>query len=687
MNRFLKPKYIPAFVLGSGILGAALRLWLFTAGVDSKGLIRAEHPANALTFILTAVVLGALYLCLPKAKGGKYRYTPSLPAAIGCWVAAAGILIADFREVSSLHDRVTVVSFILGLAAAGALIMLGLCCLRGLRPNVLLHACVTVYLMVHLISQYRVWSAEPQLQEYVFQLLASVFLMLATYHRTTLDNGSGNRRLYRFFRYGALFFCCLAVVGGDWLFYLSMGLWIALGLGTDKMETPDAKMYLPEHVLYCLRSLEEAGYKAYAVGGCVRDSLLGLIPQDYDLCTCATPEQTARVFAQHPLVRSGEKHGTIGVVLEGEVYEITTFRTEGAYTDNRHPDWVDFVTDLESDLARRDFTINAMAYSPLDGYIDPFSGQEDLKNHILRTVGDPEARFQEDALRILRGMRFAARFALTVETETQKAMVELSHLIAYLAPERVFSELCKLLIHVTAQDLIRYTPLMVRIIPELSAMVDFDQCSPHHAYDVYTHTAYTVEATPPEVTLRLAALLHDIAKPAVFSQDENGRGHFYDHAKKGAEMADKILLRLRASNALRTEVVFLIEHHMTPFEPDKKLLRRRLGKYGADTVRNLLALQKADYTSKGVDENEEATFEEVEILLKEIMLEGACLTVKDLAVNGNDLLALGVQPGKIIGQCMTFLLQLVQDELIANNKQELLNAAKEFFANNQEESL
>ncbi len=687
MNRFLKPKYIPAFVLGSGVLGAALRLWLFTAGVDSKGLIRAEHPANALTFILTAIVLGALYLYLPKAKGGKYRYTPSLPAAIGYWVAAAGILIADFREVSSLHDRVTVVSFILGLAAAGALIMLGLCCLRGLRPNVLLHACVTVYLMVHLISQYRVWSAEPQLQEYVFQLLASVFLMLATYHRTTLDNGSGNRRLYRFFRYGALFFCCLAVVGGDWLFYLSMGFWIALGLGADKIETPNAKMYLPEHVLYCLQALEEAGYKAYAVGGCVRDSLLGLIPQDYDLCTSATPEQTARVFAQHPLVRSGEKHGTIGVILEGNVYEITTFRTEGDYTDNRHPDWVNFVTDLESDLARRDFTINAMAYSPLDDYIDPFGGQNDLRNHVLRTVGDPEARFQEDALRILRGMRFAARFELIPEAETQKAMVELSHLIAYLAPERVFSELCKLLTHITAQDLIRYTPLMVRIIPELSAMVDFDQCSPHHAYDVYTHTAYTVEATPPDVALRLAALLHDIAKPAVFSQDENGRGHFYDHAKVGAQMADAILLRLRASNVLRTEVVFLIEHHMTPFEPDKKLLCRRLGKYGADGVKKLLALQKADYSSKGVDEGEGSTFEEVEQLLKEIAQDGACLTAKDLAVNGNDLLTLGVQPGKIIGQCMTFLLQLVQDELIANNKDELLNAAKEFFANNEEESL
>ncbi len=690
MKLSLKPKYIPVLALGGGLLGAGLRLWLFATGLDAQGLLRTGHPADVLVFVLTAVVLAGIYLCLPHADGAQpyeQQFPVSLPAAIGCWIAALGILITDFRELTALQDTTTVISFILGLAAVTALAMLGLCRLWGVRPSVLLHGCVTLYLMIHLVSLYRVWSAETQLQSYGFQLLASVFLMLSCYHRTTLDDGSGSRRWLLFFHYGALFFCCLATVGGSWLFYLTMALWTGLSIGFTKSAPSADGMHLPKNVRLCLHALEEAGYSAYVVGGCVRDALLGLVPHDYDLCTSATPEQTARVFSQHPLVRSGEKHGTIGVVLDGEVYEITTFRTEGGYSDSRHPDWVEFVTDLQEDLSRRDFTVNAMAYSPTEGFIDPFGGQADLKNRVLRTVGDPEARFTEDALRILRGMRFAARYELTPAVETEKAMLELSHLISYLAPERVFSELCKMLPHVNANDLIRYAPLITRIIPELSAAIGFDQCSPHHAYDVYTHTAYTVEAIPPEVSLRLAALLHDVAKPAVFSQDENGRGHFYDHAKVGAQMANDILVRLRASNTLRNQVVFLIEHHMTPFEPDKKLLRRRLGKYGDDAVKQLLALQKADFASKGVDEGEETTFAQVEVLLSEILQEGACLTVKDLAVTGNHLLTLGVQPGKIIGDCMKFLLNLVQDELISNTKEDLLNAAKEFFANNREENV
>ena len=234
----------------------------------------------------------------------------------------------------------------------------------------------------------------------------------------------------------------------------------------------------------------------------------------------------------------------------------------------------------------------------------------------------------------------------------------------------------------TAEDLLRFAPILMRAIPELAPLAGFDQHSPHHAYDIYTHTAHVVESTPKELPLRLAALLHDIGKPAAFSLDENGRGHFYGHAKIGAEMADAILLRLRASNALRNQVVLLIEQHMTPFEPDKRFLRRRLGKYGDDVVSQLLALQKADFCSKGVDEGEETVFAQVEDMLTQIRQEGACLTVKDLAINGHDLLALGVEPGKRIGECMTFLLSVVQDELISNTKEDLINGAKEFFANN-----
>ena len=246
MKRSFNLKHIIALVLTAGILGSALRFWLFSSGIDSKGLIIAKHPANALSFILTAVVLGALYVILRRTRTGNLQFSASLPAAIGCWIAALGILLADSYNPSDSQDNVAVISLILGLAAIVALIALGVRHLRGTRPNILLRSCITIYLMVHLISQYRVWSGEPQLQEYFFQLTASVFLMLATYHRTALDDGRGNRRWAAFFQLGALFFCCLAIVDGDRPFYFSMALWTALSIDTDN--TPE-EMYLPKNVL------------------------------------------------------------------------------------------------------------------------------------------------------------------------------------------------------------------------------------------------------------------------------------------------------------------------------------------------------------------------------------------------------------------------------------------------------
>ena len=230
-------------------------------------------------------------------------------------------------------------------------------------------------------------------------------------------------------------------------------------------------MKLPDHIRTCLDTLENAGFEAYAVGGCVRDDCLGLIPHDYDICTSALPEETENVFAGYRLVLAGKKHGTIGVVTEAEVVEITTFRREGDYRDNRHPEWVEFVTDIKKDLARRDYTVNAMAYSPRRGFADPFGGREDLNSKILRAVGDPVRRFQEDSLRILRGVRFAVRFDLTVDTETEAAMISQAHLMDNLARERVFDELCKLLPLVTAKDLSRFAPVLCQIIPELTPMV------------------------------------------------------------------------------------------------------------------------------------------------------------------------------------------------------------------------
>jgi len=442
-------------------------------------------------------------------------------------------------------------------------------------------------------------------------------------------------------------------------------------------------MFLPESVSYCISRLKDAGFDAYCVGGCVRDALLGIAPHDYDLCTNATPEQTRLVFADHTLVLAGEKHGTVGVVIDHQVYEITTFRTEGGYRDSRHPDWVKFVPTVEEDLSRRDFTVNAMAYSPDRGYIDPFGGREDLKSHVLRAVGNPTARFTEDALRILRGVRFAVRFDLTPEPATEAAMETLAPTLDKIAKERIFDELCKLLLTVNAADLLRFRPILAQVIPELIPSFDFQQHSPHHIYDVFTHTAHVVEAAPKVLALRWAALLHDTGKPQAFYTDENGRGHFPGHAKFSAQIAESVLTRLKAPTALREQVVLLIAQHMTQLLPDKRLLRRRLAQHGESTVRQMLALQRADFGSKGTGTpQEEAIFGQIEGILSEILAEEACFRIKDLAINGNDLIALGFPAGPIIGKCLQYLLDQVLDEKLPNSKPELLKCAQLYPADN-----
>ena len=434
-------------------------------------------------------------------------------------------------------------------------------------------------------------------------------------------------------------------------------------------------MILPGYALQCIRRLESAGFAAYAVGGCVRDACLGLQPHDYDLCTSAKPAQIKAIFADLPLVTAGEKHGTIGVVVEGNVVEITTFRTEGGYTDSRHPTWVEFLEDITGDLARRDLTVNAMAYSPTRGFADPFGGREDLKNGILRAVGDPGTRFTEDALRILRAVRFSVRYGLRPEAETEAAMLRLAPLMEHLARERVFDELCKLLPAVTAEDLLRWAPILCQVMPELTPCIGFDQQNYHHLYDVFTHTAKAVETVPGELPLRWAALLHDIGKPGCFTLDEKGVGHFYGHEKVSAEMASAILRRLKAPTALRQRVVFLIEKHMAPLEPDKKYLRRRLSRWGMDAVRQLLALQRADRIATGTDVDD-PRFARIEAILAQIEAENACLTLKDLAIGGRELMALGYS-GPAIGQTLNRLLELVIDEQVENEKDALLQALKE----------
>ena len=436
-------------------------------------------------------------------------------------------------------------------------------------------------------------------------------------------------------------------------------------------------MFLPEYVADCIRMLEEAGFAAYAVGGCVRDALLGLTPQDYDLCTHARPDEIRRVFAGFRLILAGEKHGTVTVLVEGNPVEITTFRTEGDYTDSRHPQWVEFVPEIEKDLARRDFTVNAMAYSPTRGFADPFGGREDLKNKILRAVGDPERRFAEDALRILRGVRFAVRYGLTVEDATIKAMETLSPRMEALSRERVFDELCKLLPLVSAEDLLRYGPILTQVIPELAPLQGFDQRNRHHIYDAYTHTAHVVAAVPADLTLRWAALLHDLGKPASFTLDEQGEGHFHGHAAISAELANEILHRLKAPTALRERVVLLIEKHMVWLEVTKPTIRRWVSRLGMEAMEQLMCLQEADTGSKGTeDPAENPYFSGIQELMHQIRQEDACLQIRDLAVNGHDLMALGLS-GKAIGQMLNRMLELVMDEKIENEKAALLARIQE----------
>ena len=431
-------------------------------------------------------------------------------------------------------------------------------------------------------------------------------------------------------------------------------------------------MYLPENALHCIHLLQEAGFSCYAVGGCVRDSLLGLTPHDYDLCTCAKPDQIKQVFSAFPQIHAGEKHGTIGIIFPNhEIYEITTFRTEGDYQDGRHPDWVEFVEEVEQDLSRRDFTVNAMAFSPHTGLADPFGGQQDLRQKILRAVGNPRQRFTEDALRILRGVRFSVTYGLQPDEETMTAMTELAPLMEHLARERVFEELCKLLPRLQPHHMLQFAPILTQIIPELSPTIGFDQRNPHHIYDVYTHTAYVLGAAPPILPLRWAALLHDVGKTQTFILDENGCGHFYGHAAVSAQMAEQVLHRLKAPTQLRQQVVLLVQQHMAPIVPERKVVRRWMSRLGAEQLDWLIQLQLADTGSKSADSCRAPYFHSIRQLIADIQAENACLHLRDLAINGHDLMALGYK-GKQVGQILNALLEAVLEEQIENEHSALL---------------
>ena len=432
-------------------------------------------------------------------------------------------------------------------------------------------------------------------------------------------------------------------------------------------------MYIPKEVLELMDRLEDSGHECWAVGGCVRDWLMGIEPHDYDCCTAATPEQMQEIFSDRQLVLAGLKHGTVGVVTAGGVVEITTFRTEGGYADSRHPDWVRFVRELREDLARRDFTVNAMAYSPRRGLADPFGGREDLKNGLLRAVGDPAQRFREDALRILRGLRFAARFGFAIEPQTLSAMHAEAAGLDALAKERVLTELTGFVCCARAADLGAGAALLCRVLPELGPCMGFDQHNRNHTHDVFGHIAAVVELLPPVPELRFAALLHDVGKPKTFSLDAQGQGHFYGHASVGAEIADGILRRLKAPTALREEVVFLVKHHMDRYSADEKTARRLLSRHGLVRMERLLALQAADLAGTGTDHGDSIlVLKELERLLRDLARQEGALTLKTLAVKGKDLLELGYAPGPELGRTLNALLEQVLAGELPNEREALL---------------
>ena len=442
---------------------------------------------------------------------------------------------------------------------------------------------------------------------------------------------------------------------------------------------------LPAPVSDLLARLNGAGFSAYAVGGCVRDSILGLEPHDWDICTSALPEQMQEVFHDLHTVETGLKHGTLTVVVDHVPYEVTTFRVDGDYTDHRHPDSVCFVDNLTEDLARRDFTVNAMAWSPETGLADPFDGRSDLASGLIRCVGEAEKRFDEDALRILRALRFAAVYDFAIEPATSAALRKMAPDLSRVAGERIREELLKLLCGKAAGRILReYPEVMAEIIPEIRPMIGYDQLNHHHSYDLWEHTVRGVEGVPAEPILRLTMLLHDTGKPAARTIDEKGEGHYKGHGKISEQIARKTAEALHLDNASRDRLCTLVLHHDTPLRTqsgeintDRSFLLRRLNRFGEENLRALFLIHCSDRVATGytTQEREDFRLKERMDALNTLLAEQPCFTLKDLAVNGRDLTAVGLK-GKAVGEALQFLLEAVMDGRVPNEKEVLLTELK-----------
>lgn len=440
---------------------------------------------------------------------------------------------------------------------------------------------------------------------------------------------------------------------------------------------------MPESVQTVLQKLESAGHEAWCVGGCVRDALLGRTPEDWDVTTSALPEETMALFGSHAFP-TGVQHGTVTVRANHSSVEVTTYRLDGTYSDHRRPDTILFTRSLEEDLARRDFTVNAMAFSLRGELRDPFHGQEDLRRGMLRCVGDPDRRFGEDALRILRCLRFSAVLGFSVESATGKSLCRKRGLLRAIAVERIQAELLKLLCGGDAAKVLRAYPEVFGVFwPELLPMVGLDQRNPHHCYDVWEHTLHAVSAVQPEAILRCAVLLHDVGKPSCFTVDEDGIGHFYGHGAVSRDLTDQMLRRLKCSTQFRETVTRLVDWHDRNIPRTEKSIRRALRILGEEDLRRLIAVKRADNLAQAPAYwDRQRELDRAEEILEKLLAESACFSLKQLAVNGRDLLQMGLS-GPAIGQTLDRLLDAVVNDELRNEREMLLENVRHTMENQE----
>lgn len=449
--------------------------------------------------------------------------------------------------------------------------------------------------------------------------------------------------------------------------------------------TEHSSLTLPPSARKALDLLEDAGHESWCVGGFVRDALRGVPAHDIDIATEAH-WQTSKVLlesAGYKVFETGIKHGTLTVMLEGSPVEITTFRQEGTYSDSRHPDTVEFVSRISDDLARRDFTMNAIAYHPTRGFYDPYGGQKDIDQQRIKAVGVPSQRFSEDALRILRACRFASQLGFTVENPTRKAMDEAIDLLDNIAAERIAAELegffCGKGIH---DALLEFHHFIEKVIPEAQPMHNFDQRTPYHIYDVLEHTAYCMQHCPPDSLVRWAAFFHDIGKPAAFFTDETGVGHFYGHARISVDLAQAAMRRLKLPRAFMHDVLLLVRQHDDLIAATPKAVKRALRRLDErpDLFRALCALKRGDALAQAPHCHERVSLaDELEEVLDALLAQEEAFSLKDLAVTGSDIIALGVEPGPAIGSLLEAALDAVIEETVDNDRTALLRFAKEWL--------